>query len=239
MRLQTLCAECDINHPLEFVVDVSFKSEPLYEIECPKGHRLKVFIYLHDFQKLFEVAVNALADNYYREAIGSFAASLERFMELFVRVVTRAHGVESAALEGAWKQISKQSERQLGAFVFTYAQAFNDVGPVLPSNLIELRNRVVHQGYFPDEAECFRYGTAVLELARGVISSLHTVDRYRNALIRSLNAATSHPAFAQANTHYFPFPLIGINRPTSDDTKPLADMVAEARHARSQGVPFK
>jgi hypothetical protein len=53
------------------------------------------------FEVLFDLAANAIVDGYYREAIASFAASLERFFEFFVHVACLKQGVEEDVFEKA------------------------------------------------------------------------------------------------------------------------------------------
>jgi hypothetical protein len=204
----------------------------VYEIECPNGHRFEANILYHEFQKLFEVAVNALADDYYREAVSSFAASYERFMELFIRIVMKANDTTDDQLVNGWKKISRQSERQLGAFIILFILEFDTQPPVLANADIELRNRVIHQGYFPTKVESLKYGRAVLDSIRQAIRVLYDSKKHQVGLIGSINDqgdfSTSGPSY-----HYYAWPLIGTNRPPSEDTKTLDEMleyVAQLRH---------
>lgn len=66
---------------------------------------------------LSQIGANAIIDGYYREAVSSFSASLERFYEFSVHVLMRHFGKNSQQFKSAWRPISNQSERQLGAFV--------------------------------------------------------------------------------------------------------------------------
>jgi hypothetical protein len=225
MRVFLLCPACDPKLAEQFAVELLPKNECVYEIDCPNGHRFMANIFYHEFQKLFEVAVNSLADNYYREAVGSFAASYERFMELFIRIVMKANGTSDTELADGWKKISRQSERQLGAFILLYIIEFGGQAPVLANVYIELRNKVIHQGYFPTREECLKYGRAVLDSTRQTIQILYDSSKHQEHLIRSINnQGTFSPS--GPNYHYHPYPLIGTNRPPSDDTKSLDEMLA-------------
>lgn len=169
--------------------------------------------------------MSALADDYYREAVGSFAASYERFMELFIRIVLKANGTPDDELANGWKKISRQSERQLGAFITLFVLEFGTQPPLLANAHIELRNNVIHQGYCPTKEECLKYGRAVLDSIRQTIKVLYDSKKHQTYLVGSINDqgdfSTGGP-----NYHYLAYPLIGTNRPPSDDTKTLEEMLA-------------
>jgi hypothetical protein len=225
MKVGMSCPDCHGKFHQQFFVELAPKNDCTYEINCPRGHRFRADILYHEFQKLFEVAINALIDGYYREAVGSFTASYERFMELFIRIVAKAHGVDEQTINSTWKSISRQSERQLGAFALLFMLEFK-VRPNLLKDKphIELRNQVVHQGYFPTREQCMAYGEAVLLFIRGAIGRLHHSDKYRDELIRSINDQIGPPT-AGVSVHYYAYPLIGTNRPPGDDTKTLEEML--------------
>lgn len=64
---------------------VEVRDENHYALTCPKGHRNVVVLQQQKFEVLFEIGAHAIEDGYYREAVSSFTASLERFYEFFVR----------------------------------------------------------------------------------------------------------------------------------------------------------
>jgi hypothetical protein len=70
-------------------------NDGVYIVECPESGKREVLRSLDfRFEILFEVGSYALLDGYYREAVSSFAAALERFYEFFVEVIARSNGVE-------------------------------------------------------------------------------------------------------------------------------------------------
>lgn len=224
MRVFIHCPSCDVTTASQFTVELLPKNDCVYEIECPRGHRFVANILYHEFQKLFEVAVNALADEYYREAVGSFAASYERFIELFIRIVMKANGTTDDEHAKGWKKISRQSERQLGAFIILFILEFGTQPPLLANTDIEFRNRVIHQGYFPTKEESLKYGRAVLNSIRQTIRVLYDSKKHQMDLIGSINTqgdfSTSGP-----NYNYYAWPLIGTNRPPYADTNTLDEML--------------
>lgn len=238
MRVVLHCPSCDRAAADQFTVELLPKNDCVYEIECPKGHCFRANILYHEFQKLFEVAVNALADDYYREAVGSFAASYERFMELFIRVAMKANGTHDDELAKGWTKLSRQSERQLGAFIVLFVLEFGTQPPLLANAQIELRNNVVHQGYFPTKEECLKYGGAVLDSIRQTVRVLYASEKHQPELIRSINDQGDFSSNGP-NFHYYAYPLIGTNRPPSEDTKTLDEMLAEAVHTRGSQLPSR
>jgi hypothetical protein len=124
------------------------------------------------FEVLFEIGAHAIHDNYFREAISSFASALERFLEFYIRVICRKNGIDPAVLDNAWKPVSKQSERQLGAYFFLYLTNEGSTAPYLLQNMIELRNAVVHKGKIASQEDAISFGNAVLSVINPVLQML-------------------------------------------------------------------
>jgi len=147
----------------------SLSDDGVYVFECPNGHRTTTVLRTPKHEVLYTIGANAILDGYSREAIASFAASLERYYEFVLRVVARHRKVALQEFDNAWKILSKQSERQFGAFVIAW---FLETGkhytssPQNPiNNMTELRNRVIHQGKIPTASQCKEYGQHVLDIA--------------------------------------------------------------------------
>jgi hypothetical protein len=67
----------------------AIREDGLYTGKCPRGHDLLVATQTLRHEMLFEIALNAIVDGYRREAISSFASSVERFFEFALRVLAR------------------------------------------------------------------------------------------------------------------------------------------------------
>lgn len=183
MRLPLVCAQCmqdDISTAM-ITATAEFLDEGPYEIQCPKGHRSFIILQQVRFEILFLIGAYAIRDGYYREAVSSFTASVERFYEFFIRAALIEHAtpkyeIEAAwkhipkdEIEAAWKHVSRQSERQLGAFIFLHLREFG-VSPTLMSNAdVQFRNDVVHRGRIPTRAEAIEYGEHIVTLVRPLI----------------------------------------------------------------------
>jgi hypothetical protein len=145
----------------------------IYEFECEFGHRTVFCLDNPRFQLLFDLGLRAILDGYYREAVSAFASALERFHETYVRIVAEAAGTPAEAFNASWKQMKKQSERQLGAFVVLYTVQEKEVPPLLDSHKeIPFRNDVIHAGKFPTRDEAIDFGQAVNLILDKVIRRL-------------------------------------------------------------------
>lgn len=224
MKVDVICPHCGPGENQPFSTQVAPKNNCVYELKCPAGHIFSANVLYHEFQKLFEVAVAAIVDEYFREGIGSLTASYERFMELFIRVVMNEREIPSEAMEKTWKLVSRQSERQLGAFIILYGLQFETQPKLLPNKMVELRNKVIHQGYFPNLAECASYGAAVLEFMNSTLQAMREVQGLRNELTRAIN---DQGDFSEdgPKVHFYAYPLVGTNHPPGQVGKSFEDML--------------
>jgi hypothetical protein len=138
--------------------------------QCTRGHHLRVIVQAEHHVILFDSACLALLDGYYREAIGSFAASLERLCEFAIRVLCRHRGLETKVIDETWKLVAKQSERQYGAFAFLFAMHTGRAPERWKHD--ELRNDVVHRGKLPTLEDAMTFGRACYERILDVTDEL-------------------------------------------------------------------
>lgn len=176
MRFISSCAQCDNENGRSRLFWLQYNDSGRYDHVCHKGHSAVTITQLNRFEMLFEIGAYAITDGYYREAISSFTASLERFYEYFIRVICKSKNIEWDLIQETWKEVSAQSERQLGSFVFLYLLEFGEKPNLLSKKNIELRNKVVHKGKIPTREDAVDFGQEVLDLVRPVISKLR--ERY-------------------------------------------------------------
>jgi hypothetical protein len=131
-------------------------------LRCEQGHTTVVKLPLPAFELLFDFGCSALLDGYSREAVMNFASSFERFEEFTCRFLLARRNVSFEGVDSWWKEVAKQSERQLGSFVALWISDFFEPPPLLPRKLVEFRNDCVHKGWIPPESEAKAYGEAVL-----------------------------------------------------------------------------
>lgn len=189
MRLPISCMECFRvdGHPSDVAISVELRDDGLYKVTCPRGHVTVTAIQQQKFEVLFDLGAMALLDGYTREAISSMAASLERFFEYYVVVVSLKHGIAHERFIEAWGPISKLSERQVGAFLFLYLienkkplePLIFDAKPVLDGRSrgdtptwSRFRNEVIHNGYIPSTVEVIEYGNLVYQFIYRLIAEM-------------------------------------------------------------------
>lgn len=170
LRIEINCNVCSRDNPegepsfVEYSRLCSVRDDGIYEFECPEGHRAITVLRTPKHEILFAIASNALLDGYLRESIASFAASLERFYEFVIRVICLAKSMPQQDIEKWWKSVSKQSERQLGAFTMLWFVEMGTPPDLLSNKMVELRNQVIHQGKVPTYQECIKFGQAVIDV---------------------------------------------------------------------------
>ena len=170
MRIKIGCNVCSNNKSedkssfVKYSRLCSVRDDGIYEFECSEGHRSITVLRTPKHEVLFTIASNALLDGYSREAIASFAASLERFYEFVIRVICRSKSISQQDVEKCWKSVSKQSERQIGAFTMLWFVEMGDPPVLLSTDMVRLRNQVIHQGKVPTDQECIKFGQAIIDV---------------------------------------------------------------------------
>lgn len=161
-------AEIEVPLPIARVSD-----DGRYEVRCQAWHVSTVFLDNVKFELLFEMGLNALLDGYPRDAVSSFASSLERFYEFYWHVAMAQLSVLELEKTSAWKAIAKQSERQLGAFITAHVFLTKRSPALLnPNNEVRLRNDVIHGGYVPTLEEAAEFGNSVMKLINQALDDL-------------------------------------------------------------------
>ncbi|WP_163560951.1 hypothetical protein [Halomonas sp. NO4] len=153
---------------------VELRDDGRYEFTCEKGHTTVTVLQEQKFEVLFDLGAYAVLDGYYREAVASFTSSLERFYEFFVKAVLLEDGLDEATVAETWKQVSSQSERQLGAFIFLYLKCFTEKPSLLRPKQTTFRNEVIHKGKIPSRDEAVQYGQEVLDTIRPILKRVKT-----------------------------------------------------------------
>ena len=161
MKTLLACPECaQGTHGVVNFFAETIRQDGVYTGKCPNGHDLLIATQTLPHEMLFEIALNAIGDGYYREAVSSFAASVERFYEFSIRVLARNRKVAPSAVGAAWKHVAAKSERQLGAYVFLYVVSFGESPSLVDGERTKLRSDVIHKGLLPEKNDATRYGAA-------------------------------------------------------------------------------
>lgn len=144
------------------------EGDPGYVFMCPKGHANAFTLQVLEHELLFESACLAFLRGAFREAVGSFAASRERFIEFRLRVEAEHCGVDAKTVDAAWKHLGSRSERQLGAYLWVELLLYKRTEEARPASEREkFRNEVVHHGKFPTEDDTKQFGAELFQFVRG------------------------------------------------------------------------
>src|SRR5271165_1897960 len=182
MRLPVVCSQFmaeDVASARQFAT-LEWHDDGRYQTICPNGHASITILQEQRFELLFDIGAYALVDGYYREAVSSFASSLERFYEFFIKAVLLEKGMDEASLNDNWKHVAIQSERQFGAFLFVHLSELLKSPPLLSRKSIEFRNAVVHKDKIPSRTEALEYGQEILGVIRP--SLREAKERYSNGV---------------------------------------------------------
>lgn len=223
MRLRTTCLECfNVDgQPPELASSVELRDDGLYQVTCSRGHVTVTAVQQQKFEILFDLGAMALLDGYTREATSSIAASLERFFEYYMLVVSLKHGIAYEQFLKAWAPISALSERQIGAFLFLYVvENKKPLEPLILNAKPKLdgrgrgdtptwsafRNSVIHKGYIPSTVEVIEYGNLVYQFIYRLIGDLRANSSkfMREATFRLLARAHSADANHAVSTMSVP-----------------------------------
>lgn len=180
MKLRFDCSTCERPQSgvaarfLGQVVDVNDKG--IYDVTCPRGHQVRYIIANPRHAILFDAAALAFVSGFYRESVATFACSLERALEHFTRWAARLSGVPDIEFTRAWTFSAKQTERQLGMFLFAHLALCRTSPAFSRRELEELaarRNAVVHAGAIVDRKAAEQFATEVYNVIAALESSLH------------------------------------------------------------------
>lgn len=164
MKMFLNCFECQEALGVPKLSTAEYNDSGVFTLTCSKGHQSVTMLQQNRSELLFEIACNAINDGYYREAVSSFAASLERFYEYAIQVILKNGATPPDLFKSCWKDISNQSERQLGAFIFLWAASFREKPRILSNDWTSFRNKVVHKGGIPSKDESIAFGEAVYQV---------------------------------------------------------------------------
>jgi len=231
MKFSVPCLDCHNANIDNQPYSHDLTNERIYEFTCENGHKQIIILNCLQYELLFDMGLLALNDGYLREAVTNFAAAVERFHEFCINVLTISIGNTelitpnksnewvsissddfSSEFLKAWKSISKQSERQYGAFIMLYLVHFKRNPTLIHNDYVSFRNDIVHKGTFPKLSEVLEYGKEVfnyikeklLELRESVPESITYIcskdynnlmdgptDKYNGKTIVGLSGATT------------------------------------------------
>jgi hypothetical protein len=237
MKLEFLCWRWPEGTPGRRVTE-PFNDSAVYRFTCARNHVHEILLMQLRFEVLAETAMQALVDGYYRDAVASFAAALERIYQLYAELVCRSKGMDQAAIEAAWKLVARQSERQLGMFIGLYQIENGAPPPLLAQRHVTFRNNVIHQGILPSEDEAIVFAQGVVDLVQPLLNAM--MPRYTKEIEAVFEAhMTEAAAKGSADQHksrvFFEF-ILQFD-PDADDWDPApANIRAELATRRARAL---
>jgi hypothetical protein len=183
MKIFTFCMECqkELGHPSFEPIILDYYEDSIAYVECNRGHKSALMLQSEKFEILLESAANALIDGYTLEAASTLSSAYERFFEFAIKVLCTKKEVTKEIFLENFKQISKQSERQVGGFLFLYLLEFGSVYKI-NNKLVEKRNLYIHKGYIPSPEEVFSFGEMIYS------EILNITDRLRQNCSSEINS---------------------------------------------------
>lgn len=231
MKIAFECTECiragALNDGEE--VRLPLNNDGVYAFTCPRGHEQRVVIQHLRFEVLADTAIQAIADGYYRDAITSFSAALERFYEYYIGVVAFEGDVPEPEFQAFWRRVAASSERQLGVFLATYFKMNNRPPPDL--QLEKMRNNVVHKGYVPTEAEAISFGNAVRTYVQTILDDLFLTCPKGSGVMwhQHIKAATDIASAMGGVTSYHTGPTVFNMGPAMFERPSLVAQIAQLK----------
>jgi hypothetical protein len=206
----------------------------VYVLRCDQGHETSTCLQEQKFEVLFEIGIHAIVDGYYREAVSSFTAALERFYEFYLSAICAKRSIQEDLFKQTWKTVANQSERQLGAFIFTYLLEEQSAPPLLSEASVSFRNAVIHKGRIPRKNEAISFGEKVLSLIVPVLRVLKARDReHVDMMVRRHIRQTQSLVPDGHKQQFLTMPtVISIVRADSESQPSVAEAIKNAGYAR-------
>ncbi|MCZ8090941.1 MAG: hypothetical protein O9282_10180 [Flavobacterium sp.] len=173
MKFYSICFECSDLEPNNYVYSIGEVEADLIALcVCPYGHKIVMRIGYNLCDILYSSAVLAFVKDCLSESVMSFAASLERAYEMFTKVTLHKENISYDVIELYWKDLSKQSERQYGAFCTQFLKSFGEPWKT-NQKMVEFRNKVIHKGYIASTKEVTEYAEYITESVYKILKHLH------------------------------------------------------------------
>jgi len=177
MKILMTCSKClfdsEKQSPKPEFNLVNYDDE-LCEGKCSKGHVTYTRIQNDKYELLFDAAVMAFYDSYYRECVLNISSCLESFYEYAIKILLFIKKKEKMSdIEKFYKNIKSRSECREGVFQ-ALSRIYLNKDYFLDDKNRSLRNNTIHNGYFPKEKETKEYINRVYEIIYDFFKSLKT-----------------------------------------------------------------
>lgn len=164
MKIFTMCMQClhELGTPSFEPITAEYYEDRVSYITCSRGHKSALLLQSQKFEVLLASGANALFNGFTLEAAATFSAGLERFFEFALKVLCLHQGMPHDAYAAMFKQMARQSERQVGAFIAFYTLETGEA--YIPNKkIIEFRNAIIHKGHIPTPHETAEFCSMVYD----------------------------------------------------------------------------
>ena len=110
MKIKVICQQCFHKGYLSesnLFEKIILQESTLYHFRCKHQHDNLVLLQAFKFEILFESGLCAINDKYYLEAVLSLTASLERFYEFAIKILSTGNGLSFDDFEKLQFQVGK------------------------------------------------------------------------------------------------------------------------------------
>ncbi|WP_266199579.1 hypothetical protein [Raoultella ornithinolytica] len=177
MRTNATCMECfkELGRPSYEFFTLPYYENRIAVVECSHGHKSALVLQSQKFEVLMESGAEALLNGFTLEACATFYAALERTYEFAICVLMKVRGVDDQQYFSMFKEMSRMSERQVGAFM-TLHLLETGMPYKIDNALTTFRNSVIHKGAIPDPDNahdfCSKVFAKILEITE-LLKSRH------------------------------------------------------------------
>jgi hypothetical protein len=174
MRHFTFCWDCYHENTESIIwAEGEVTSDLVALCTCTHGHKFVCGL-MHDlFDVLYYSAVDAYIKGCFSESIMSFAASLERTYEMFIKVTMLKENVTLLQIDKFWQEVKNQSERQYGAFCLQYIKVTGESW-LVDNKQVSFRNKVIHKGHIATSDEARNYAEYTTACQFKILKKLNT-----------------------------------------------------------------
>lgn len=223
MKFPAKCYSCALDELPDEYIELEFHENGVYEFTCRNNHSSTLHLLHPHFEILFELGAMALIDGYPREAVSSFASSVERFYEYCINKYLLPQEIDSTVFNESWKLVSSNSERQLGAYYFLYLFNIGETPEPILRKWVEFRNDVIHKGKIPKYEEVYDYAQYIYSYLKRVHHILRANLKVRSSQDGVIKISTEGTVSKLRSFQVYSTVLgITINMNSSDDSFPHA-----------------
>lgn len=177
MKVLSCCTECLRNNEIigndvpHFYV-VNYK-DGICEYKCMNGHKNRFVVQNEKYELLFDSAIVAFYDGYNRECVLNISSALECFYEYAIgQMVFFKNEGNYSDVKTFLSKVDKRSECREGTFYGICKIVFGK-NLTIKEKMKNLRNDVIHNGYFPSDDETMEYARCVFNF---IIESIKLIE---------------------------------------------------------------